>query len=76
MRTRFGKPGCYARWNGNKRIGFGALTALLRIDRVTADGGQDPLYDFVIAVTTGELHEVADIAARLRELYAPHLGGR
>lgn len=33
----------------------------------------DALYAFVIAVTTGELREVGEIAGRLRELFAPHL---
>jgi hypothetical protein len=31
---------------------------------------QGALYDLVIAVTTGELREVADIAAQIAELFA------
>jgi death-on-curing protein len=62
--------------DGNKRIGFSAMMAFLHRNGMTAEGDQDDLYDFVIAVTTGELREVGDIAARLREIFAPHLDGR
>ncbi len=59
--------------DGNKRIGFAAMMSFLRSNGMTADADMDVLYDFVIAVTTGDLREVEDIAARLRELFAPHL---
>ncbi len=59
--------------DGNKRAALGAMLAFLEFNGIPLDLDEDPLYDFVIAVTTGELCEVADIAARLRELFAPHL---
>jgi death-on-curing protein len=59
--------------DGNKRTALGAMLAFLEINSVPLDVEEDALYDFVIAVTTGELREVAAIAGRLRELFAPHL---
>jgi death on curing protein len=59
--------------DGNKRIGFAAMMTFLRVNGISANAESDALYDFVIAVTTGELREVEDIAARLSELFAPHL---
>ncbi len=59
--------------DGNKRIGFAAMMSFLRSNGMTADADEEDLYDFVIAVTTGELREVEDVAARLRELFAPNL---
>ena len=56
--------------DGNKRAGLLAMLAFLAANGVTSVADQDALYDFVIAVTTGELRETADIAARLRELFA------
>lgn len=60
--------------DGNKRAGVLAMLAFLRMNGVDHVPDQDALYDFVIAVTTGELREVAEIAAALRVLFAPHLG--
>lgn len=62
--------------DGNKRIGFAAMMAFLRLNGMVAEGDQDALYDFVIAVTTGDLREVDEIAARLRQIFTPHLDGR
>lgn len=59
--------------DGNKRIGLGAMLAFLRLNSVPPVAEEGPLYEFVIAVTTGELREVEDIAAELRVLFAPHL---
>jgi death-on-curing protein len=59
--------------DGNKRAALGAMLAFLELNGVPLEVADDPLYDFVIAVTTSELREVADIAARLRALFAPHL---
>jgi death-on-curing protein len=59
--------------DGNKRAALGAMLAFLELNGVPLEAEEDPLYDFVIGVTTGELREVADIAARLRVLFAPHL---
>lgn len=63
--------------DGNKRAAAGAMFLFLELNGVPVTGpSQDHLYDFVIAVTTGELREVEDIAARLRQLFSPHLDGR
>ena len=55
--------------DGNKRAGLGAALLFLELNGVKRDSTLPPLYDFVIAVTTGELREIADITARLRELF-------
>lgn len=55
--------------DGNKRAGLGAALLFLELNGVMRDTTLPPLYEFVIAVTTGELREVPDIAARLRELF-------
>ncbi|MFL1381396.1 type II toxin-antitoxin system death-on-curing family toxin [Nocardiopsis protaetiae] len=55
--------------DGNKRLAWTSAKAFLRLNGV--DWGpvdQDAAYDLVIAVTTGELVEVAEIAGRLRNL--------
>ena len=62
--------------DGNKRAAAAAMLLFLELNGVAVDIDQGLLYDFVIAVTTGELREIEDIAARLRELFAPHLDGR
>ncbi len=60
--------------DGNKRAGLGAMLAFLELNEIPVDvADDDALCDFVIAVTTGELREVEDIARRLQELFAPHL---
>jgi len=60
--------------DGNKRAGLGCMLAFLRMNGVTFVPLADPLYDFVLQVTTGELREVEDMASCLRKLFAPHLG--
>ena len=55
--------------DGNKRAGLGAMLMFLRSNGIRQAPNLDNLYDFVIAVTTGELREIADITARLRELF-------
>lgn len=59
--------------DGNKRAGLAAMLLFLALNGVTATPDLDALYDLVIAVTTGELREVEDIASRLPALFAPHL---
>lgn len=59
--------------DGNKRAATGAMLSLLSKNDVPLNADEDALYDFVIAVTTGELREVDEIAAQLRLLFAPHL---
>jgi len=60
--------------DGNKRIGVGTMLAFLESNGVPLTDREDELTDFVLQVTTGELREVEDMAARLRELFTPHLG--
>ncbi|MGH2633735.1 MAG: type II toxin-antitoxin system death-on-curing family toxin [Tepidiformaceae bacterium] len=60
--------------DGNKRVGLGCMLAFLRMNGLPFVPLTDTLYDFVLQVTTGELREVDAMAARLRELFAPHLG--
>ncbi|MEX0784058.1 MAG: type II toxin-antitoxin system death-on-curing family toxin [Dehalococcoidia bacterium] len=55
--------------DGNKRAGVLAMLALLAVNGVEMVADEGALYDLVIAVTTGELREVDDIAARIRELF-------
>lgn len=50
------------------------MLSFLELNGVPVDiADDDLLYGFVISVTTGELREVSEIAARPRELFAPHL---
>jgi death-on-curing protein len=55
--------------DGNKRAGFAAMMVFLRRNGAYEVVDHDAIYDFVIAVTTGRLREVPDIAERLRELF-------
>jgi death on curing protein len=55
--------------DGNKRAGLGAMLMLLRLNRIRTVPDLDELYEFVIAVTTGELREVEEIADRVRVLF-------
>ncbi|MEV4412691.1 Fic family protein [Catellatospora sp. NPDC049609] len=60
--------------DGNKRIGWIAATAFLTVNgavsrRRLAALDQDAAYDLVIAVCTGELREIEQIAQALRDLY-------
>jgi death-on-curing protein len=57
--------------DGNKRAAAGAMLGFLGMngaDLGSADEGA--LYDLVIAVTTGELREVDEIAARISDLFS------
>ncbi|MFE6303872.1 type II toxin-antitoxin system death-on-curing family toxin [Nocardiopsis sp. NPDC057823] len=55
--------------DGNKRLAWTSAKAFLRLNGVAwGPVDQDAAYDLVIAVTTGELVEVAEIAERLRGL--------
>jgi death-on-curing protein len=55
--------------DGNKRAGLGAMLMFLRINGVRDVPDMDALYELVIAVTTGELREVGEVAERLRGLF-------
>ncbi len=53
--------------DGNKRLAFAATGAFLWINGQDLTFTEDAAYDFVIAVATGELDEVAAIASVLVE---------
>jgi death on curing protein len=56
--------------DGNKRAGLGAAMLLLEMNGAFPEASDDrALYDLVIAVASGEIREVPEIAARLRELF-------
>ena len=55
--------------DGNKRAGLAAMLMFLRTNGIRSVPDLEGLYDFVIAVTTGELREVEAIAARVRNLF-------
>lgn len=55
--------------DGNKRIGLAAAIAFLRTNGITTVPDQDRLYDLTIAVATGELREVEEIAIRVADLF-------
>ena len=59
--------------DGNKRLGLGCMLAFLLMNRIPLTAAPDPLYQFVISVSTGELRRTEDIAGHLRLLFAPHL---
>lgn len=52
--------------DGNKRLALGAAIAMLGLNGARLDLTEDEAYDLTIAVATGELIEVGDIASRLR----------
>lgn len=56
--------------DGNKRAAAAAMLLFLELNGVGTVPDQDELYDLVIAVTTGELREVDDIAPKLAALFA------
>lgn len=62
--------------DGNKRAGLAACLLFLEFNGVDQRVSQPPLVELVREVATGAVREVTDIAARLRELYAPDLDGR
>ena len=52
--------------DGNKRLTLGALIAFLGVNGRRLTLTNDEAYDLVIAIATGELAEVAEIAQRIR----------
>ena len=52
--------------DGNKRLALGATIAMLGLNGARLDLTENEAYDLTIAVATGELVEVGEIAARLR----------
>ena len=56
--------------DGNKRAGLGGTLLLLGQNGVTTWPTPDEVVDLTLAVATGELREVEEIAARIRTLFA------
>ena len=52
--------------DGNKRLALAATIAFLGINGHTLTFTNDEVYDLVIAVATGELDDVSEIAAAIR----------
>jgi death-on-curing protein len=52
--------------DGNKRLAWAACTVFCRKNDVVLNATQDEVYDFVIAVASGKLDAVDDIAGVLR----------
>jgi death-on-curing protein len=52
--------------DGNKRLTLGALIAFLGVNGRRLTLTNDEAYDLIIAIATGELAEVSDIAERIR----------
>ncbi len=60
--------------DGNKRLGFAAMVAFLKLNGVT--GGipaEEPAYQLVLRIASGESNGVDEIAQNLRILFAPDL---
>lgn len=62
--------------DGNKRVAAAAVLLFLELNGVSRRVDQPGLLRLVLEVAKGELREIENIAARLRELYAPDLDGR
>jgi death-on-curing protein len=56
--------------DGNKRVAWLSTGAFYWVNGFVLDAPEDPAYDFVIAVATGE-RDVPDMAAQLREWVRP-----
>jgi len=52
--------------DGNKRLALGGLIVFLGVNRSRLTLTNDDAYDLIIAIATGELAEVPDIAERIR----------
>ncbi len=56
--------------DGNKRLAWHAAVVFLALNGTDVSVGDDPAYDFVIAVASRELYDVEKIADRLRAFTA------
>jgi death-on-curing protein len=54
--------------DGNKRLAWLATYVFLAKNGVELDPADDPAYDLVVAVASGELDDIAEIAAWLRSV--------
>ena len=57
--------------DGNERLALAGVIALLGVNGRRLVLSQDEAYDLTVAVATGELVEVGEIAARLRTVPLP-----
>jgi death on curing protein len=57
--------------DGNKRLALAAILAFFRYNGARLVLAEGEAYDLVMAVATGELDDVAEIAARLRTVDYP-----
>ncbi|GLY64376.1 type II toxin-antitoxin system death-on-curing family toxin [Amycolatopsis taiwanensis] len=57
--------------DGNKRLALAATIAFLGVNGRRLTFSNDEAYDFIIAVATGDLDDVAAIAARIRDSIEP-----
>lgn len=55
--------------DGNKRVALATALAFLRMNGSEAEPTNDEVADLTLAVASGEIRDVADVAARLRELF-------
>lgn len=53
--------------DGNKRLALAATIAFLGVNGRRLTLTNDEAYDLVIAVAAGQLHEISDIAGRIRD---------
>ena len=56
--------------DGNKRAAASAALAFIELNAGTTDVSISAFYDLTIAVASGELREVDEIAVRLRKLFS------
>ncbi len=59
--------------DGNKRAGFAACVLFLELNGIDKRADLEGAFRLVLAVATGELREVEEIAERLRALFGPDL---
>jgi len=59
--------------DGNKRLGFAAMVAFLKLNGVTGIPAEEPAYQLVLRIASGESNGVDEIAQNLRILFAPDL---
>ena len=57
--------------DGNKRLALASTIVMLGINGWTLTMSNDEAYDFIIAVASGEITEVTDVADRLRAVSQP-----
>ena len=52
--------------DGNKRLGLAGLIAFLGINGWRLRWSNDEAYEFIMEISTGQLHDIAPIAARIQ----------